>query len=78
MTELNPGLNTNQKEVLRQLFMNGPTWDGDIVSKAHRDDLASLGLAYRGPGGFTNITNRGMQVALGYGFGDLKIQRKQV
>ena len=26
----------DEKECLQQLFFNGPTWDGDLVSKAGR------------------------------------------
>jgi hypothetical protein len=26
-------------DVLHQLFKNGPTWDGNIISKTGRDDL---------------------------------------
>lgn len=33
-------------EQLRQLI-NGPVWDGDVLSKADRNELISLGLAMR-------------------------------
>lgn len=31
-------------DVMMQLFVNGPTWDGDLISKSERDDLVELGL----------------------------------
>lgn len=34
------------QDSLRQL-MKVPTWDGDVISKAARDDLIALGLATR-------------------------------
>ena len=33
-------------EQLRQL-VNGPIWDGDVISKADRNELIDLGLAMR-------------------------------
>ena len=33
-------------EVLEQL-LNSPTWDGNIISKVHRDDLINVELATR-------------------------------
>ena len=37
----------NEIEVLEQLFMFGPTWDGNIISKSGRDHLFDLKLASR-------------------------------
>lgn len=46
-------------EQLRQLI-NGPVYDGDVISKSNRGDLFSLGLALRvcckGEQGFTGAT----------------------
>lgn len=46
-------------EQLRQL-VNGPVWDGDVVSKSHRGELFALGLAtrvcYKGETGYTGAT----------------------
>lgn len=50
------------RDVLYQLVMNGPTWDGNITSKAGRGDLFDLGLAER-VNGWTFITRAGAETA---------------
>lgn len=46
-------------EQLKQL-VNGPVWDGDVISKSNRGELFDLGLAIRvccnGETGFTGAT----------------------
>jgi len=53
----NRSLTTVQKDMLKQLYENGPVWDGDVISKSARDDLLEMGLASRaiveGEYGFT-------------------------
>lgn len=71
-----PKLNKGQKEQLEQLFFNGPTWHGDLISKDYRTELIKLGLAYNA-GGFTNITVKGIHLAVEYGFGKAKIAGKK-
>lgn len=39
-------LKAAHRDVLRQV-LKGPVYDGDICSKAHRDDLIKVGLATR-------------------------------
>ncbi len=60
------GLTGAQLEVLRQLVEEGPTEDGDIASKAARDDLFDMGLAGRacvkGQQGFAAANYRGWDV----------------
>jgi hypothetical protein len=50
-------------EVLGQLFVSGPTWDGNLISKGGRDELLKLGLAFR-VGGFTTLTEDGLRAAI--------------
>jgi hypothetical protein len=50
-------------EALWQLFRNGPTWDGDICSKAGRDELVRYGYAYR-VNGWAFLLEQGIQAAL--------------
>lgn len=50
-------------EVLEQLFINGPTWDGDVVSKSGRDELFDLKLAGRYEG-YQWLTLEGIKLAL--------------
>ena len=52
-------------EVLGQLFTNGPTWDGNIVSKSGRGELFGIGLASR-TDGFSFLTAEGVHVASGW------------
>lgn len=43
-------LSSADRDSLRCLFYNGPTWDGDVPSKSGRTQLMRLGLAERGDG----------------------------
>jgi hypothetical protein len=51
------------KEVLGQMFLSGPIWDGNLVSKAGRSDLVAAGLAFQ-VNGFTSLTPEGVRVAI--------------
>lgn len=37
------------------------TWDGNLISKGHRDELVKTGLVQRFDGGFNLITAKGVQ-----------------
>jgi len=37
------------------------TWDGNLISKHHRDELVKAGLAQRFEGGYNLITPKGVQ-----------------
>jgi hypothetical protein len=50
-------------EVLRQLFMTGPVWDGNITSKSGRDELIDWTLAAR-HNGWTILTMNGLRRSL--------------
>lgn len=62
----NNWLSATQREMLRQLVEHGPVWDGDVASKAARDDLLEAHLASRacvkGEQGYTVATYRGWDV----------------
>lgn len=53
-------------EALKQLY-HGPVWDGDVISKANRSELFTLGLALRvcckGEQGYTGATYFGGSVS---------------
>lgn len=55
-----------ERETLTALVTLGPIWDGDIPSKASRDELLTLGLASRacvkGEQGYTVANYRGWDV----------------
>lgn len=50
-------------EVLGQLFVKGPTWDGNISSKSGRDELIEIGLAFR-DSGWSSLTAEGIRIAV--------------
>ncbi len=54
---------SGEMAVLRQLFFNGPTWDGDIISKNSRGELFDRGWADRVEG-WTFLTKAGMELAV--------------
>lgn len=64
----------DEKEALQQLFFNGPTWDGDLVSKAGRTGLVDRGYAER-CNGWQQLTSAGFQLAVRAGLGDDKERR---
>lgn len=64
----------DEKECLLQLFFNGPTWDGDIVSKAGRAGLDRRGYVQR-ENGWTQLSPAGFVIAVRSGLGDDKERR---
>lgn len=58
-------------DTLEQLFINGPTWDGNVVSKAGRDELVRHGLAFR-ENGWQSLTAEGIRLASGWNIDDLR------
>lgn len=51
------------RESLYQLFLHGPTYDGDVISKSQRDELVRLKLCDRREG-YNFLTREGVEVAL--------------
>lgn len=51
------------REVLGQLFMSGPKWDGYVASKSGRDELYDKGLLDRGFG-WQWLSRQGVEVAV--------------
>lgn len=49
--------------VLGQLYVNGPTWDGNITSKAGRGELCHAGLAWH-EYGYASLTPEGVRTAV--------------
>lgn len=56
-------LTSGQLEVLGQLFIDGPLWDGYVASKAARSELIALGLVFRYEG-WQALTPLGLKMAL--------------
>lgn len=59
-------MSSAQRNQLFQLVIQGPVWDGDVISKDARDDLLELHLASRacvkGEQGYTVANYRGWDV----------------
>ena len=55
-----------KSEVLMQLFVQGPTWDGNLISKAERDALVDRGFADRW-NGWNFLTQEGVEAAVAGG-----------
>lgn len=51
------------QEVLGQLFVHGPTWDGHVASKAGRDELRAADLIERWQG-WQWLTAKGVALAV--------------
>lgn len=73
MDEFNEG----HKEVLWQLFRDGPTWDGDIVSKQARDDLTATGYVCR-YNGWQSLRKAGLIACVKLHYGDRKSVEENV
>ncbi len=62
------GLRRAQVETMWQLFKNGPTWDGNLISKTDRSILHDMGLVDRAHG-WNWLTSAGMRLAIDLGMG---------
>lgn len=72
-------LDSDEEEVLAQLFVNGPTWDGNLISKSGRNGLAQLDLIDR-LNGWQWLNEAGMRYVLSMdfkGWVDQRPYRKQ-
>lgn len=56
------------RDTIWQLFRNGPTWDGNMVSKTERDEAVKAGLIDRCEG-WNWLTHSGVMLALELGMG---------
>lgn len=55
-----------KSEALMQLFVQGPTWDGNLVSKEQRTALVVAGLAVQWDG-WNFLTQEGVEAAVAGG-----------
>jgi hypothetical protein len=63
-------LSSSATDVLGQLYVNGPTWDGNITSKVGRGELISEGLAFHAHG-YASLTADGIEVATNWNMVEL-------
>lgn len=73
--EMQQKMDASTKEVLTQLFIHGPLFDGYISSKNGRNQLVSLGLVERYEG-FNFLNKDGVIVAIGIGLERVKEKRQ--
>lgn len=64
-------LSPNAIEVLGQLYVSGPIWDGNICSKPGRGELVKLGLAEHAHG-YAFLTAEGVATAVEWSIVDLR------
>lgn len=68
------GISSAAKEVLGQLFLDGPVWDGNISSKVGRGELVAAGLAEHAHG-FAFLTSEGVRIAVEWQHDDVALHR---
>lgn len=64
-------LSSSAVEMLGQLYVNGPTWDGNVCSKVGRGELCRAGLAFHAHG-YASLTPDGVKLAAEWDFADLR------
>jgi hypothetical protein len=64
-------LSSTAVEVLGQLYVGGPTWDGNIISKDGRGELCRAGLAWH-EHGYASLTPDGVRLAVEWDIRDIK------
>lgn len=66
-----------RNEVLWQLFMDGPVWDGDLISKADRDECSAKGWVFQYRG-WNFVTPLGVAQCLALGYDREKEKSRRV
>lgn len=69
-------LSSGAVAVLGQLYVNGPTWDGNITSKPGRGELVAAGLAWHAHG-YASLTPEGVYVAVNWDRAQLRDRHDQ-
>ncbi len=64
-------LSGNAIEMLGQLYVNGPTWDGNVCSKNGRGELCRIDLAWH-EHGYASLTPEGVRTAIEWPIADLQ------
>lgn len=69
-------LSSSAIDMLGQLYVSGPTWDGNVSSKVGRGELVRAGLAFH-EHGYASLTPEGVRVAVEWDRKDLARRRDQ-
>ena len=64
------GLSSAAIEMLGQLYVSGPTWDGNVCSKHGRSELIRAGLAWH-EHGYASLTPERVRIAAEWPIADL-------
>jgi hypothetical protein len=56
-------LSSTAQDAMMQLFVQGPTWDGDVLSKSGRNELVSRDFA-KHRHGWAYLTDSGLDMAI--------------
>ncbi len=67
------GMTGAEYDTLWCMFVNGPTWDGNLPSKSGRDSLVRDGLAFQFDG-WQSLTEKGVRAGLALGMDRKKEQ----
>lgn len=65
------GLSSAAIDMIGQLYVNGPTWDGNVSSKVGRGELCRAGLAWH-EHGYASLTSEGVRTAVEWPIADLQ------
>lgn len=65
------GLSSAAIDMLGQLYVSGPTWDGNVCSKNGRGELCRAGLAWH-EHGYASLTPEGVRTAVEWPIADLQ------
>ena len=69
-------LSSSAIEMLGQLYVSGPTWDGNVCSKQGRGELCRAGLAWH-EHGYASLTPEGVRIAVEWDRKDLARRHDQ-
>jgi hypothetical protein len=61
--------------MLGQLYVSGPTWDGNVLSKPGRGELVKAGLAFH-EHGYAFLTSDGVRLAAEWAIWDLRARNE--
>lgn len=76
MPEKVEGLSSAAIETIGQLYVNGPTWDGNVASKQGRSELIRAGLAWHAHG-YASLNSEGVRVAVEWDIRDLQKRNQE-
>lgn len=74
--EAREALSPSAVAMLGQLYVSGPTWDGNVLSKPGRGELIRAGLAFH-EYGYASLTPEGVRLAAEWAIWDLRARNEE-